>query len=268
MSTVTNRFDPWGPISTVLYEIGDSDFVQNAIGNTGTDVAWHPLTKDEKYSHGTRIRAFRRDISDAYASLKDDRKGQFVRIVVKAMLGRHEGAQIRSKLIDLLGDIGWTISPDGILQTEDALISEQFFPPNSEYDAYVTIRDIFAKASADLTIVDAYLGSSLLLTLKSLPLRNLTVRFLTKQKTLSPDFAIELASFRKQIKDIKIEVRTTDEIHDRFIVIDHIEVYHVGASIKDAGKRAFMISRLQDQQNIDSLKRYIDQAWTGGNPLQ
>jgi len=51
-------------------------------------------------------------------------------------------------------------------------------------------------------------------------------------------------------------------------VIDGAEFYHVGASIKDAGKRAFMISRMQDQPNIDNVKQYIDRAWTGGKVLQ
>lgn len=268
MTAITKRFDPWGPISTVLYTIGNSDFVQDAIGNTGIKIAWHPLAKDEKYSHGTRIRAFRRNIDGAYTNLEDDQKGQFAQIVVKAMLRRHDGAQIRSTLIDLLRDIGWTISEDGVLKTEDALISEQFFPPNSEYDAYVAIRDILAKASAEIIVVDAYIGSSLLQTLRSLAPRSLRVRFLTAERNLKPDFAIEVATFQKQVGHIKLEVRTTAEFHDRFIVIDDAEFYHVGASIKDAGKRAFMISRMEDQPNIDNLKQYIDRAWTGGNVPQ
>ncbi len=47
MSTVADTFDPWGPISAVLYEIKDSDFVQNAIANTGIDIAWRGVLIDE-----------------------------------------------------------------------------------------------------------------------------------------------------------------------------------------------------------------------------
>lgn len=265
---ITERFDPWGPISTVLYETGSSDFVQDAIGNTGLDIAWHPLTKDEKYSHSTRIRAFRRDINEAYANLRDDLKGLFAQNVVKALSNRNDGADIRSRLTDRLSDIGWTISKDGILRTDDALISEQFFPANSEYDAYVTIRDILTKASTEIIVVDAYIGSSLLQTLRSLTQCDLRVRFLTAEKNLKPDFAVEVATFRKQVGHTKLEIRTTAEFHDRFIVIDGVEFYHVGASIKDAGKRAFMISRMEDQPNIETLKQSIDQAWTDGKVWQ
>ena len=135
------------------------------------------------------------------------------------------------RLIDLLHDIGWKISDDGLLQTEDALIGEQFFPPNSTYDAYVTIREILASAFTDIVVVDGYVGSSLILTLKGLPVQNLDVCILTIGKHLKPDFAIELAAFRSQVSHIRIEVRTTAEFHDRFIVIDGQAFYHVGASM-------------------------------------
>jgi hypothetical protein len=162
MTVITNRFDPWGPISTVLYETNDSDFVLNAVSNTGIDIEWHPLTKDETYSNSTRIRAFRQDISKAYQNLNQDGKGQFAQIIVKAILGRPNSATLCSKISDLLRDIGWTLSESGILKTDDALVSEQFFPPNSEYDAYITIREILSNATAKILIVDTYVSSSLL----------------------------------------------------------------------------------------------------------
>jgi hypothetical protein len=243
MSSISDSFDPWGPISSVLYEMNDSDFLQNAIANTGIDIAWRPFSKADAYSHTTRIRALRRDISAAYANLDGEKRGLFAQIVVKSMLRRTSAGELRTKLLERLIDIGWTVSEDGLLMTEDALISEQFFPANSEYDAYIMVRDVFARASAELLIVDTYIGSSLLATLKALPLRNLSVKVLTAEKNLKPDFAIEVAAFRRQVSHINLEVRTTDGFHDRFIIADEREFYHVGSSIKDAGKRAFLIMR-------------------------
>src|SRR6266481_4130392 len=112
MNTITRKYDPWGPISTVLYEINDSDFVQNAISNTGVIVSWRPLTRNES-GHGTRIRAFRQDINHAYSDLDNDEKGRFVQIVVKAMMGRFDAEELRAKLIDRLHDIGWTLTETG-----------------------------------------------------------------------------------------------------------------------------------------------------------
>jgi hypothetical protein len=268
MNTITRKYDPWGPISTVLYEINNSDFVQNAISNTGVIVSWRPLTRNENVSHGTRIRAFRQDIDHAYSDLNDDEKGRFAQIVVKAMTGRSDAEELRTKLIDRLHEIGWTLTETGQLKTEDALISEQFFPPNSEYDAYLTVRDVLGRASENIIIEDAYVGSSLLLTLRGLPARALFVNILTVERNFPKDFRIELTAFRKQVSHIQIEIRTTTEFHDRFIVIDGNEFYHVGASIKDAGRRAFMISRIGDQTNIENLKRTMRASWTSGTALQ
>ena len=67
-----------------------------------------------------------------------------------------------------------------------------------------------------------------------------------------------------QFTGAQVEVRTTADFHDRFYAIDSCDFYHVGASVKDAegfGKRAFFVSRLQDQPIIAALKQYLDQAW-------
>lgn len=45
----------------------------------------------------------------------------------------------------------------------------------------------------------------------------------------------------------------TDSFHDRFIVLDGTDAYHVGASIKDAGKRAFAVSRIGDPVIVEGL---------------
>lgn len=50
-------------------------------------------------------------------------------------------------------------------------------------------------------------------------------------------------------------------------MIDDGDVYHVGASIKDAGRRVFMINRVQDPANKERLKQVIEQAWVNAQPL-
>jgi hypothetical protein len=261
MNGISTKFDPWGPISSVLYEIKDSDFVQTAIANTGIEIDWTPFSKADAYSHSTRIRALRRDISSAYAQIDQDTRGLVARIVVKAILRRHDGDELRASLRERLEDIGWTIDESGNLVTFDSLVSEHFFPANSEYDAYVAIRDVISNAANELIIEDPYIGTSLLMVLRTLRSNNVRVRILTVAKHLPADFAVELAAFRKQRPDIAIEIRSTADFHDRFVVADD-DVYHVGASIKDAGKRAFMINLVQDQANKDKLIGSIEQSWT------
>ncbi|MBQ4282037.1 MAG: DNA-binding protein, partial [Spirochaetales bacterium] len=53
----------------------------------------------------------------------------------------------------------------------------------------------------------------------------------------------ELNDFNAQYPSL--EVRETDEFHDRFLILDRRQMYHIGASIKDAGKKAFEISNVR-----------------------
>ena len=51
----------------------------------------------------------------------------------------------------------------------------------------------------------------------------------------------------------KLEIKFTDEFHDRFLILDSKALYHIGASIKDAGKKAFEISLNEDEKLLKSL---------------
>ena len=51
----------------------------------------------------------------------------------------------------------------------------------------------------------------------------------------------------------KLLVKTTTDFHDRFLIIDKTEVYHIGASIKDAGKKSFGITKIEDKDLIKNL---------------
>ena len=51
----------------------------------------------------------------------------------------------------------------------------------------------------------------------------------------------------------KLSVKTTTDFHNRFLIIDKAEVYHIGASIKDAGKKSFEITKIEDKDLIKNL---------------
>lgn len=267
MTSLADSFDPWGPISLALFEVGNADFVEDAISATGLIGQWRPLSQAERYSNNTRIRARKSEIGAAYYALPNEHRGPFVRGLLRSVFERPQSETIRHRLEDRLSAIGWKLDADNRLVTDDALVSEAFFPPNSTYDAYVSIRQTLGAAKTDLTIVDAYLGKSLLATLSAVAPATLSVRLLTVLKNLKPDFAVELAAFRRQYPGIAVEVRTSADFHDRFIVVDNARFFHVGASIKDAGARAFMISEIEDPANIASMCATVDAAWAAGAPF-
>jgi hypothetical protein len=261
------NFDPWEPISAALYEENNADLVQMVIDYTGVTIPWpRPAGRDP---HVTRIRAYRLLIQAAYSELPEDEKGRFAQIVAKRVMASSTGNEIKRNLSEGLSDIGWALSEQGVLVTQDALVSEQFFPAGTEYDSYVAIRSILYEATTDLLIADPYMGSSLFATLLASPhAAQLSVQLLTSDKAkFDADFELEGKKFSAQYAGAKVDVRKTQAFHDRVIAIDGAKFYHIGASVKDAGKRAFLVSQLQDQPVIDSIKQYLAAAWNAGVPV-
>ena len=66
---------------------------------------------------------------------------------------------------------------------------------------------------------------------------------------------LDIQKFNKQYP--VLEVAKTKKFHDRFIVIDNKELYHIGASLKDLGKKCFAISKIEDAEYIERLGKVI-----------
>lgn len=66
---------------------------------------------------------------------------------------------------------------------------------------------------------------------------------------------LDINKFNKQYPTLKLTY--TNKVHDRFIVIDSKELYHVGASLKDLGKKCFAISKIEDMEYVEKINNYI-----------
>ena len=126
-----------------------------------------------------------------------------------------------------------------------------FFPKDSPWDAFVVLRDILAEARHSVTVIDAYCDATIFKMLASRSLEKLRVRVLSSKH--ADALAAEAKAFTGQHPGIIIEIRRTKDFHDRFVVIDGDTCIHIGASVKDAGKTAFMVSRVEDPQNRDAI---------------
>jgi hypothetical protein len=136
---------------------------------------------------------------------------------------------------------------------------EQYFPLNSPHDAYVEIRKIIQRAQKSLQIIDPYVDVTLFKLLSTVNAK-LDVAVLTS-KCGPGDFTLEASKFKSQYPSITFAVRTTREFHDRFLVVDERECFHLGASIKDAGRQDFMIHSVEDADNIQALLLRQKAAW-------
>ena len=107
------------------------------------------------------------------------------------------------------------------------------------FDAYVFATDLIKSARKSVALIDNYIDESVLL-------------MLSKRKAKVPATIITRSDSKVSQLDIEkhnaqyspVEVKVCDTIHDRFLIIDN-EAYHLGASMKDLGKKLFAFSKLE-----------------------
>ena len=135
---------------------------------------------------------------------------------------------------------------------EKQIENQRIFFNGQIYDAYNLIIDILKKANTKITIIDNYVDDSILEML-SKKKDNVEVVILTSNKSNIKN--IDIQKFNKQYPTLK--VAKTDKFHDRFIILDEQEMYHLGASIKDLGKKCFGINKIENRDVIETLLRTI-----------
>ena len=106
------------------------------------------------------------------------------------------------------------------------------------FDAYVFVSDLIKRAKKQIILIDNYIDETVL-TLLDKRKENVSATVYTSH--ISEQLKQDLAKHNSQYPLIKIE--KNNKFHDRFLIIDE-EVYHIGASLKDLGKKLFAFSRL------------------------
>lgn len=133
------------------------------------------------------------------------------------------------------------------LQLEEN-IKQRIFFDGQIYDAYSIIIDIIKTANKKILIIDNYIDDSVLKMLAKKK-NNVEVVILTSEKSNIDN--LDIKKFNKEYPLLK--VAKTNKFHDRFIVIDNKEMYHLGASIKDLGKKCFGINKIEDIEIIEKI---------------
>ena len=111
------------------------------------------------------------------------------------------------------------------------------------YDAYSLLIDILNKAKKEIIIIDNYAGKELFDITKDI---KVNIKIYTKN--------IDEISKKKYTQEYSnIEIITTDIFHDRFIILDNKELYNLGSSLKDIGKKCTSINRIEDSTILKEL---------------
>ena len=127
-------------------------------------------------------------------------------------------------------------------------VKQKIFFNGQIYDAFSLMVEIVEKAGTELILIDNYVDIN-------------TLNILSKKKDGVNVLIVTSGNGNLTDKDIakfnseypKLTVKISKDFHDRFLIIDRKEVYHIGASIKDAGKKSFGITKLEVEELTKSL---------------
>lgn len=110
------------------------------------------------------------------------------------------------------------------------------------FDAYELASKIIRSAKESIVLIDNYINES---TITHLSKKQKGVQVLLLSKTISKQLKLDLQKANEQYGNF--ELKTFTQSHDRFLIIDGKEVYHLGASLKDLGKKWFAFSKMETQ---------------------
>ena len=127
-------------------------------------------------------------------------------------------------------------------------VKQKIFFNGQIYDAFSLMVEIVEKAEKELILIDNYVDVNTL-NILSKKKDGVNVLIVTSGNGNLTDK--DVAKFNSQYP--KLAVKISNDFHDRFFIIDRNEVYHIGASIKDAGKKSFGITKLDVEDLTKSL---------------
>ena len=126
--------------------------------------------------------------------------------------------------------------------------NQKIFYDGQIFDAFSLITQLVQQAKKDIILIDGYVDVvTLNIMAKKKDGVNVTFYTLPSARLTTQD----IANFNTQYPTL--DVKRTTAFHDRFLIIDGVRGYHMGASIKDAGKKCFGINRIGDVGVINDL---------------
>ena len=137
------------------------------------------------------------------------------------------------------------------LESKNAIPNQGVFFDGQVFDAYELASKIIRSAKKSIVLIDNYIDES---TLTHLSKKTKAVKVLLLTKTMSNQLTLDVKKANEQYGNFDIRVFANS--HDRFIIIDNSDVYHVGASLKDLGKKWFAFSKM-DKSSVSNIIKEI-----------
>jgi len=117
-------------------------------------------------------------------------------------------------------------------------LNQGIFYNGQIYDAYAFVNDLLKSAKVSITLIDNYINDSVLTLFSKYP--KITFKIITSN--ISKQLKLDINKYNSQYNNLEIIINKT--YHDRFITIDDKDLYHLGASLKDLGKKVFAFNKM------------------------
>ncbi|MPL89717.1 hypothetical protein SDC9_35759 [bioreactor metagenome] len=116
--------------------------------------------------------------------------------------------------------------------------SQGIFYDGQIFDSYSFINDLLKLAQKEVILIDNYIDDTVFTLFSKYP----NLNFIIYTKNISKQLKLDFEKYQKQYKNITL--KTFKDCHDRFLILDKKEMYHLGASLKDLGKKWFAFSKI------------------------
>jgi hypothetical protein len=116
--------------------------------------------------------------------------------------------------------------------------SEGIFYDGQIYDSYSFINDLLKLAQSEIILIDNYIDDTVFTLFSKYP----NINFIIYTNSINNQLKLDYEKYQKQYKNISL--KTFKDCHDRFLILDKKEMYHLGASLKDLGKKWFAFSKM------------------------
>ena len=140
------------------------------------------------------------------------------------------------------------------LKTQEIPTQGVFFD-GQIFDAYELTSRIIRSAKESIILIDNYIDES---TLTHLAKKENGIKVLLLTKTISNQMQLDLKKANEQYGNFELKIFT--QSHDRFLIIDNKEVYHLGSSLKDLGRKWFAFSKLETK-SVENMMNLVLELW-------
>ena len=135
--------------------------------------------------------------------------------------------------------------------------NQKIFYDGQIFDAFSLLTDMIRRAKKEIILIDGYVDV-------------ITLNILAKKKAGVDVVVYTLPGARISAQDVRnfnaqypvLTVKRTTAFHDRFLILDGMEGYHIGASLKDAGKKCFGINKIYGTDDIENIVKKAQQTST------